>query len=84
MRVLRTLESDPVRRNPSYTGPQYPQELMPRAGQLLLRLRLSGKVIPWAYNVDKCPPLCNVGEVQHNGGPLRVLFDNAIPYSSDM
>ena len=83
MRVLRTLESGTGRPNPSYTGPQYPQELKPRAGQLLLRLRMSGKVMPWSCDVDKHPPLVNDWEAQWHGGPLRVLFDNAVAYGSD-
>ena len=84
IRVLRTLDSDPVRPNPSYTGPQYPPELMPRAGELLLKLGKKGKLRPWAYNVDKHSPTWNAGDVQHNGGPLRVLFENAISYGSDL
>ncbi|RPD54200.1 hypothetical protein L226DRAFT_536112 [Lentinus tigrinus ALCF2SS1-7] len=74
VRVLRSLEWDPVRANPSYTGPQMPRELYPREGQLLLRMSLKEKPRICAYDVD------NASGTTNSVGPLGILFDNAIEY----
>ncbi|RPD77289.1 hypothetical protein L226DRAFT_533290 [Lentinus tigrinus ALCF2SS1-7] len=76
IRVLRSLESDPVRRNPLYLGPAYPQELTPRAGELLMTMRF-GRLQTWIVDVDKKTPRRTTG--RHVA--LRILFDNAVEYA---
>ncbi|KAI0692530.1 hypothetical protein C8T65DRAFT_745113 [Cerioporus squamosus] len=74
VRVLRSLESDPVRPNPLYAGLPIPPELYPQDGQLLMALRFR-KPRVWAGHVDKETSVRTTGV-----GPLRILFDNAIEY----
>ncbi|RPD54407.1 hypothetical protein L226DRAFT_616713 [Lentinus tigrinus ALCF2SS1-7] len=79
IRVLRTLEHDPVRPNPSYTGPPIPPELYPREGELLMKL-YHRKVKVWAADVD-------AGQTSKWGQNAQatafsVLFENALEYGS--
>ncbi|RDX43191.1 hypothetical protein OH76DRAFT_1361551 [Lentinus brumalis] len=77
IRVLRSLESDPIRPNPSYTGPEYPPELSPREGELLMNLWFR-KVRPWVGDVDG-----TLGKGQKKTTwPLGLLFENAVEYGS--
>ena len=51
IRVLKILDADPVRLNPSYSGPEYRKEQLPKEGDLLMSLYRS-KLQPWIGNVD--------------------------------
>ncbi|RDX43195.1 hypothetical protein OH76DRAFT_1488084 [Lentinus brumalis] len=77
MRILQSVEWDPMRPNPSYTGPEYPPELYPREGQLLMNLRRR-KLQPWVGDVD--------GKLRKGkdktAWPFGILFDNAVEYGS--
>ena len=75
IRVLRFLESDPIRPDPDYTGPEYPPELIPREGQHLMRLRYR-RIEPWAEDVDtvRCRGRGNPAE------GLSTLFENERVY----
>ncbi|RPD53256.1 hypothetical protein L226DRAFT_540781 [Lentinus tigrinus ALCF2SS1-7] len=78
IRVLRSLEPDPVRPNPAYTGAPVPRELCPQEGQLLMTLRRR-RLKPWAGDVDARPPSSTRA---NSAAALAVLFDNALAYSS--
>ncbi|TFK82998.1 hypothetical protein K466DRAFT_603239 [Polyporus arcularius HHB13444] len=73
VRVLRSLERDPLRPNPSYAGPPIPPELYPQEGQLLTVLRHRKPRI-WARDVDEHWP--------KRARPLVTLFENAVEYGS--
>ncbi|RPD67567.1 hypothetical protein L226DRAFT_139531 [Lentinus tigrinus ALCF2SS1-7] len=77
VRVLRSLESDPIRPNPDYAGPPYPLELRPREGQLFMRMKY-GKATPWAGDVDNG----RVKGVTPHDAVLRTLFENAAEFGS--
>ncbi|RDX47816.1 hypothetical protein OH76DRAFT_1484494 [Lentinus brumalis] len=76
VRVLRSLEWDSVRRNPSYDGPQVPPELYPREGQLLMTMQYR-RPRPWSFDVDK-----HSSKRGNAAAPLGVLFENATEYGS--
>ncbi|KAI0708210.1 hypothetical protein C8T65DRAFT_650431 [Cerioporus squamosus] len=75
VRVLGSLESDPVRPNPSYAGPRYLPELMPQEGALLLSFR-HRTLKPRAQDVDQ--PWTE--KSSNHAAPLGILFDNATEY----
>ncbi|TFK87659.1 hypothetical protein K466DRAFT_599314 [Polyporus arcularius HHB13444] len=75
VRVLRFSESDPVRLDPDYAGPEFSKHLMPREGKLLMMMH-RGKVMAWVGDVDRRAP-----DGRHNpAASLGILFDNAIEY----
>ncbi|RDX40195.1 hypothetical protein OH76DRAFT_1366568 [Lentinus brumalis] len=73
VRVLRSLERDPLRPNPSYAGPPIPPELYPQEGRHLTVLRHRKPRI-WARDVDEHWP--------KRARPLVTLFENAVEYGS--
>ena len=78
VRVLRVVEWDPVRPNPTYTGPQLRPEFYPREGQLLVtEMSLSKQPRVWAVDIDKTVT-SKMGKDVAQG--LGVLFDNALQY----
>ncbi|TFK78455.1 hypothetical protein K466DRAFT_77949 [Polyporus arcularius HHB13444] len=76
LRVLRSLEWDPIRPNASYTGPPIPPELYPQAGQLLMTFRYR-KPRVWAANVDR-----SGWKRSNTAAPFAILFENALEYGS--
>ncbi|TFK83790.1 hypothetical protein K466DRAFT_589439 [Polyporus arcularius HHB13444] len=75
IRMLRSPESDPVRVNPNYVGPQFSEKLMPREGELLMMV-YRGRVMPWVGDVDR-----KAAEGRRNPiVSLGILFDNATEY----
>ena len=74
IRVLRSLESDPIRPNPLYSGPGYPPGLIPQAGELLMTCRIR-ELRPWVGDVD------STSERNNPAASLGVLFDNALEYN---
>ncbi|KAM5537520.1 hypothetical protein V8D89_008847, partial [Ganoderma adspersum] len=70
IRVIRCV--GPITRVPSPDGCTYPEELMPREGELL-NVMFHGKVKPWAMDVDKG------GKTRE---ALRLLFENEALYGS--
>ena len=77
VRVLRVVEWDPVRPNPTYTGPQLRPEFYPREGYLLVKMSLSKPPRVWAVDIDKTVNSDNGKNVAQG---LGVLFDNALQY----
>ncbi|RPD68330.1 hypothetical protein L226DRAFT_576500 [Lentinus tigrinus ALCF2SS1-7] len=77
IRVLRSLKSDPIRPNPSYTGPPLSPQLCPQEGQLLMT-PYRRKLQPWAGHVDAKSTPKRVNRT----AALAVLFDNALVYGS--
>ncbi|TFK83911.1 hypothetical protein K466DRAFT_242982 [Polyporus arcularius HHB13444] len=77
IRVLRSLDSDPIRPDPEYGGPEYPPALLPREGELLMNLHY-GSLRPWFGDVD--------GKLRKRTknlfAPLGILFQNAVEYGS--
>ncbi|TBU22075.1 hypothetical protein BD311DRAFT_733500 [Dichomitus squalens] len=80
LRVLRLLDSDPIRPVPPPNKHEYPlSKLRPREGQLLMTMR-QGKVQPWSVDVDRDTgrPATHVGM----GRMLRILYENQELYGS--
>ncbi|TBU54993.1 hypothetical protein BD310DRAFT_826839 [Dichomitus squalens] len=80
LRVLRLLDSDPIRPVPPPNKHEYPlSALRPREGQLLMTMR-RGKVQPWSVDVNKDTkrPATHVGM----GRMLRILYENQELYGS--
>ncbi|RDX41143.1 hypothetical protein OH76DRAFT_250375 [Lentinus brumalis] len=75
VRMLRSIKSDPVRLDPSYAGPKFSRQLMPRNGKLLMTV-YRGKVTPWAGDVDQEAPAGH----RNWAASLSILFDNAAEY----
>ncbi|TFK83910.1 hypothetical protein K466DRAFT_602453 [Polyporus arcularius HHB13444] len=78
IRILRSLDTDPIRRNPTYAGPQYPPELFPRRGELLMKMHTHQAPRPWSGDVDLASRISKEPHL----GPLGILFDNAVEYGS--
>ncbi|PIL27883.1 hypothetical protein GSI_10005 [Ganoderma sinense ZZ0214-1] len=80
IRVVRMVESDPIRRVPPPAGVDYPwtEALEPRVGELLKKVHY-GTLQPWAADVDS-------GWKRSSGVPrtraLKVLFENQELYGS--
>ena len=80
IRVVRMVESDPIRQVPPLAGVDYPdiETLRPRVGELLKRVYY-GNVEPWSVDVGErwkeVPPTSRKRA-------LRVLFDNEELYGS--
>ncbi|TBU54995.1 hypothetical protein BD310DRAFT_951062 [Dichomitus squalens] len=80
LRILRLLDSDPIRPMPPPNKHEYPlSKLRPREGQLLMTMRW-GKVQPWSVDVDKdtTRPDTHV----EMGRMLRILYKNQELYGS--
>ncbi|TBU22218.1 hypothetical protein BD311DRAFT_770818 [Dichomitus squalens] len=80
LRVLRLLDSDPIRPVPPPNKHEYPlSALKPREGQLLMTIR-RGKLQPWSVDVDR-GEIRNVIQVGM-GRMLKILYENLELYGS--
>ncbi|KAI0692533.1 hypothetical protein C8T65DRAFT_550827, partial [Cerioporus squamosus] len=79
IRVLRSLEWDPIQPNPEYIGPQISESsaLYPREGELLMRLHDRREPRVWERDVDR-----KARTRRNSAGPLAILFENASEYGS--
>ncbi|TBU39646.1 hypothetical protein BD309DRAFT_1003603 [Dichomitus squalens] len=80
LRVLRLLDSDPIRPVPPPNEHEYPlSALKPREGQLLMTIR-RGNLQPWSVDVDR-GEIRNVIQVGM-GRMLKILYENLELYGS--
>ena len=74
LRVLRLVDSDPIRAVAPPVGHTYPLEaLRPREGQLLCILK-QGQVRPWSLDVDNIRS--NGRNESSTRSVIRILFEN--------